>query len=261
MTDDTHDSLRASLRIKQPPGSHPTPEQLYRARRGPRTSEAERWLAHAAACALCTEEILRQEAFDAPQPVAPDRLTEIWHRFNKAPQPSRAPLPPLAPVIPIRLSSIAQPPGRPAAVSRFGLAGWGLAAALATGVVGLGLWHHAPAPPQASPLRGAAELPGTWQPSGLLDAPPTEILFPASPGGEPRHVTMCDDLQTYSWTSPPAAGGRVAFPEAERKKLRPDRSYFWTVVEEENAVAQKFRLRQKKKPGTPGPSPSSSDRN
>jgi hypothetical protein len=223
------------------PGSHPTPEQLYRARRGPRTAEAERWLAHAAACAVCTEELLHQEAFDAPEPVTPDRLAAAWERSRKRRQ---APPAPLAPVIPInRLASVSQPSGRPP-LFRSRRAGLGLAAALVTamvGMTGLSLWNHASAP-QPSPLRGA-EPAGTWQPSGLLEAPPMEIRFPAPPDGETRRVLMFDASRSYSWTSPATAGGRIAFPEAERKKLRPGATYFWIVLEEENAPARSFRLR------------------
>lgn len=234
----------------RPPGPHPTPEQLYRARRGPRTSEAERWLAHAAACAVCTEELLRQEAFDAPQPVSPDGLAAAWERFGDERHAPLAPLAPLAPVIPInRLSPVVQPPGRPAGFSRHGRgarAGMAFAAALVTAVVGLGVWNHAQAPQPAtgSPLRGAAEPAGTWQPSGRLDTPPLEFLFPApADGGEPRRVKVFDASRSYSWTSPPTAGGWVAFPEAERKKLRPDVDYFWTLVDQEDAAARSFRLR------------------
>jgi len=229
------------------PGPHPTPEQLYRARRGPRTAEAERWLAHAAACAVCTEELLHQEAFDAPEPVAPSRLAAAWERSRKRRQASPAPL---APVIPIsRLAKIVQPPARPSSISRFRRAGLGAAAALVAamvGVTGLGLWNHRSpvvSQPQPAPLRGAAEPSGVWQPSGLLDAPPTEIRFPAPPDGEPRRVMVFDAARSYSWTNLPAAGGRAAFPEAEQKKLRPGVSYFWIVLEEENAPAQRFRLR------------------
>jgi len=247
-----------TITATRPPGPHPTPEQLYRARRGPRTSEAERQLAHAAACALCTEELLRQEAFDAPQPVPPGHLSAAWESFGKAPQA------PLAPVISInrptsRIAAIVQPPPRrPAAWSRHGgiLA---LAAALVTAVIavaGFGRWSQPQAPPPAprvaniadnadgaDVLRGAGEPAGTSQPSGTLDAPPVEILFPASPDGEPRRVTVFDATRSYTWTSPPASGGRVAFPEAERAKLRSGVDYFWTVIEEENAAARSFRLR------------------
>jgi hypothetical protein len=208
----------------RPPGPHPTPEQLYSARRGPRTAEAERWLAHAAACALCSEELVHQEAFDAPEPVSAGRLAAAWERFKEG--PSRAPRPP-----------------RRLAVPRSGLA---LAASLAVAVVGLSVWT-ATRPPQAphAALRGGAEITdqaGAWQPAGPLDAPPAELVFPAA-DGEAQRVTVFDATHTYTWTSPPATGGRIPFPAAERQRLHRGVEYFWTVLGDEGAVARKFWLR------------------
>lgn len=237
----------------RPPEPHPTPEQLYRARRGPRTAEVERWLAHAAVCAVCTEELLHQEAFDAPQPMSRDRLAAAWKRFGRAPRAPLAPVIPISRVTPI--TPIAPIPSRPAILSRLGSrygsrfgrpGGLALAAALVAAVVGLGLWSRAAwAPhPALSSLGGAAA--GAWQPAGRLDAPPTEILFPPPSDGKPRRVTVFDISRSYSWTSLPAAGGRVAFPEAERQKLKPGVSYFWTVIDEKNgknASPRSFRLR------------------
>lgn len=224
----------------RPPGPHPTPEQLYRARRGPRTSEAERWLAHAAACAVCTEELLRQEAFDAPDAVPPRHLDAAWERFGKT-AGSREEDSPLAEVIPI--APIA-PPGTASrtAVRRLPWA-TALAAAGITAVVGLGVWTSTRAP-QAShlALRGGAAAAGDRQPSGLLDAPPTEIVFPAS-GGDAKRVLMFDESHKYIWTSPPTTNGRVPFPAHERQRLRKGVEYFWTVVGEEGNGAPSFRLR------------------
>jgi hypothetical protein len=202
---------------------HPTPEQLYRARHGPRTSEAERWLAHAAVCALCTEELLRQEAFDAPQPVGAGNLAAAWKRFSQGPRA------PLAPVLPIsRIRPVGPPPQRRSAVPR-----WFLAAALAAAVVGLGAWSQTRAPRAAlSSFNGE-----------LLDAPPTELLLPSSSNGAPRRVTVFDISRSYSWTSPPTAGGRIAFPDTERRKLRPGGTYFWIVVGEPTPSPRSFRLR------------------
>jgi hypothetical protein len=211
----------------RPPGPHPTPEQLYRARRSPRSSEAERWLTHAMACATCTEELLHQEAFDAPDPVSPRHLAAAWERF-----------------------------GDPAArtsdrtVRGFSWAG-ALAAAAVASVLGLGVWtasHSAPSALQdshsantAASLRGSAEAAGDRRPAGILDAPPTEIVFPA-PDGDAKRVTVFD-AHGYTWTSPPTANGRVPFPAAERQRLRKGVDYFWTVVGEEGSVARSFRLR------------------
>jgi hypothetical protein len=243
----------------RPAGPHPTPEQLYRARRGLRTSEAERWLAHAAACATCSEELLRQEAFDAPEEVSPRRLETAWERFNeKVDREERAPM---APVIPFGSGSIRVPKATPAtAVPRSRhRTPWmaTLAAAAVAAAVGLGVWSQwsqwsssqapkiGPQPP-APVLRGSASASGDRRPSGLLDAPPEEIIFPIVPnavGGEARRVMVFDAGHTYTWTSPPSADGRVPFPPSERQRLRKGVEYYWTVVGEEGVPARSFRLR------------------
>jgi hypothetical protein len=213
----------------RPPGPHPAPEQLYRARHGPRTSEAERWLAHAAVCAACSEELLRQEAFDAPQPMGSGSLAAAWKRFGQAPPAPLAPVLPISRIRPISPATpITQPTRRPAALR------WAIAATLAA-AVGLGAWSHTRAP--------RAALSATGQPAGLLDAPPTEILFPSPPDAPPHSVTVFDISRSYSWTSPPTAGGRIAFPEAERLKLQPGVVYFWTVAGEQGVSPRSFRLR------------------
>ena len=223
----------------RPRGPHPTPEQLYKARRGPRTAEDERCLAHAAVCAACSEELLRQEAFDDPEPVSPGSLAAAWERFGK-PEARR----PKAPVIPITRNF---PVAQPARNSRPALrrAGLFLAAALVVGTVGLGIWQRSqPLSHNAMAVqRGGGAPAGDWQPAGLLDAPPAEIVFPAPPEGESRRILVFDGPRTYTWTSPPTADGRVPFPEAERKKLKRGVDYFWTVVEEDGAAAPAFRLR------------------
>ena len=201
------------------PGPHPTPEQLYAARRGPRTAEAERHLAHAAACALCSEELLRQEAFDAPAPLAAQDLEAAWARFGG--QPARH---------------------RPRHRSPF-LAPALLAAMLALSVLGLGLWRASRPPAPQDVIRSGGPLAGTWSPEGTLAAPPQEFLFP-DPGGEPRRVTVFDATQTYAWTSPPTTGGRVPFPAAERKRLQPGVEYLWTVLGDEGTTpARSFKVR------------------
>jgi hypothetical protein len=197
------------------PGPHPTPEQLYAARRGPRTAEAERHLAHAALCAVCSEELVRQEAFDDPEPVSPRALEEAWGRFGRS--------------APVR---------RP---SRTGPA-LALAATLAACAAGLGVWMTNRAPIPEDVTRGE-ETAGAWQPTGALDAPPVSFVFPG-PDATPRRVLVFDGERSYSWTSPPAAGGRIAFPEAERQKLRPGVEYFWTVVGNGDQAARSFRIRK-----------------
>jgi hypothetical protein len=222
----------------RPLGPHPTPEQLYKARRGPRNAEDERWLAHAAVCAACSEELLRQEAFDDPEPVSSGRLDAAWERF-------REPAAPKAPVIPItRNLPIAQPAARDRrpALRRAGLS---LAAALVVATVGLGVWQRShPLSRNAMEVqRGGTEPAGDWKPAGVLDAAPTEFVFPAPLDGEPQRVHVHNGPSSYSWTSPPSTDGRVPFPETERKKLKRGEDYYWTVVEEDGATAPTFRLR------------------
>ncbi|HSF44259.1 MAG TPA: hypothetical protein VLT87_31010 [Thermoanaerobaculia bacterium] len=199
------------------PGPHPTPEQLYRAHRGPRSADNERWLAHAAVCATCSEELAHLEAFDAPEPVSEAKLEEAWARFGKAPEARRpAPL--------RRTPALA------------------LAAALAAAVLALFLWKGMPEETErAGAVRGGSEAVGDWQPAGVVAAPPSELVFPA-PSGEPRRVRVFDAAGTYSWTSEPATGGRVPFPEAERQRLRPGVEYFWTVLGEDGGAARSFRI-------------------
>jgi len=224
----------------RPPGPHPAPEQLYRARHGPRTSEAERWLAHAAACAVCTEELLRQEAFDAPQTIGSDDLDTAWERFGRGPRG------PLAPVLPISRSRpaapLAAPPPFPPPLRRPAVQRWLVAAAFAAAVVGLGAWSQTRAPRAALSTQDGAAA-GAWQPAGLLGAPPTELRFPPPSDGVPRRLTVFNISRSYSWTSPPTAGGHVAFPEAERRKLRRGEPYFLAVAGEHNASPRSFSLR------------------
>jgi hypothetical protein len=205
-----------------PSGPHPEPEQLYRARPGPRTAEAERWLAHATTCAACAEELLRQEAFDAPEPVSSRRVAAAWERFGESEAAQR------------------QEPARRAAGPRAGLA---LVAILAAVLLGLGVWTRLhPSAAEQGALRGAAEPAGAWFPAGVLSAAPAEIVFPV-PAGETRRVLVFSFDRSYTWKSPPSRDGHVAFPAAERLRLRKGVDYYWSVVEDEDGTAaRKFRL-------------------
>lgn len=205
--------------LMRSPGPHPTPEEIYRARHRPGGEESERILAHAAGCALCTEEVERQEAFDAPEPMPAPALEAAWERFGRSPA--------------ARPSSRWKP-------------AYALAATLAICAVGLGFWSLRERPQETAIERGSAEAAQDWQPSGLLDAPPATFVFPA-PEDEPRRVRVFDESPAYTWTSGPVAGGQIDFPEAERNRLRPGVEYFWTVLggqgEEEQGAAPSFRVR------------------
>ena len=203
----------------RPAGPHPTAEQLYRARRGPRDAEAERVLLHAAGCALCSVEMARQDAYDAPAAVPAAALEAAWERFGREPQ-------------------IRRPAGRTAVLS--------LAAALAVCVLGLGVWVAERRSETADVERGAPAAAADWEPSGTLDAPPAAFTFP-DPGGEPRRIRVFDATQSYTWTSEPATGGRIAFPETERRRLRPGVEYFWTLLDDhEGGAARSFRIQRRR---------------
>jgi hypothetical protein len=220
----------------RPVGPHPTPEQLYAARHGQddrhgQNEKSRALLRHAAGCAACSEEMARQEAFDQPGALQAAALEAAWERFRQEPD-SRTP----------RMS---QAPRRWTPILA-------LAAALTACVLGLGLWmtRTGPQPGTADVERGAPGIPGLaadWQPSGLLDAPPAELTFP-NPEGETRRVRVFDASQGYTWTSPPTDGGRIALPEAERRRLKPGVEYFWTVLggdePNEGNAARSFRIRR-----------------
>jgi hypothetical protein len=206
------------------------PEELYRARRGPRDAAAEAVLAHAVACAVCSEELLRQEAFDRPRPLPAARLAQAWERFERG-EPA---------------------PGPHAPRRRFGVPGpaLALAATLAAVAVGLGVWLAGrPAtngsalsePPPEDSLRGGGPVAGGHAPAGKLGAPPEEFVFPAADPA-PKRVLVFDAAGSYRWTSEPATGGRVSFPEAERRKLRPGVDYFWSVIDDPAAPTIAFRV-------------------
>ncbi|HVR99219.1 MAG TPA: hypothetical protein VMW27_21545 [Thermoanaerobaculia bacterium] len=200
--------------LQTPPGPHPTPEQLYRARRGPRDAEAERHLAHAAVCAVCSEELLHMDAFDNPEPLSQERLDAAWDRFGQAPAPQRR-----------------RPP--------FLLVAYAAAALLAVSI-GLGLWKAAQ-PPIDDGLRGGeATQAAVFRPVGTLAEPPREIVFPRQ-GSAPLQVTVFDAERSYTWTSPAVTDGRVEIPEGERRKLQPGVQYYWTVLGED-VPAQAFSL-------------------
>lgn len=200
----------------RPSGPHPTPEQLYLAR-GRQDEDAQRILRHAAGCAQCSVELARQEAFDAPAAMPAGDLEAAWERFGEEPEAR---------------------PRRPAYRSPV----FALAATLAVCIVGLGFWVTKPEHEAVNVERGVPAMAADWQPSGLLDAPPAVFTFPA-PKDETRRVRVFDAAQDYTWTSQPTAGGRIVFPESERRRLRPGVRYFWTVLDGEEDAARSFRVR------------------
>ena len=228
-----------------PPGRHPTPPELYRAAAGPRTPAVEATLAHAAACAECSAELARLEAFNHPAPVAPHALDAAWRRFERG-------------------EGVAANENRPRRAAVWALP---LAALLALGV-GLAVWQRTqqsapgptaqPAPPvhitkpaipgppgSDGPRGGPGEQPAdALSPLGPLAAPPRAFRF-TNPDGASRHVLVFDEGQKYLWTSDETTGTAVPFPASEQAKLKPGAHYFWTVVgaDNEQMPAQSFTLR------------------
>ena len=109
--------------------------------------------------------------------------------------------------------------------------GWALAAAaLAIGVAIPVLRRGARvATPPPETERGAPNGAELVSPRGDLPAPPAEFVFRG-----PSHPVQRHGLRRvprpFAWTSAPASGGRVAFPESERRRLEEGRSYLWTIV-------------------------------
>jgi hypothetical protein len=201
----------------RPVGHHPTPEQLYDARHGPRDAESERILLHAAGCGPCSEEMVRQQAFDRPEPLSTAAVETAWERFGRSPA------------------------ARPTVRRAPALA---LAAALAAGAVGLAIWGTLTRPVAEHVERGGVETDVGWQPTGVLAAPPDTFVFPAA-DGEPRRIRVFDAVQRYTWTSAPTQGTRVPFPAAERRRLQPGVEYYWTVLggpDQGQAATRSFRL-------------------
>ncbi|MFY9820560.1 MAG: hypothetical protein WAM82_04210, partial [Thermoanaerobaculia bacterium] len=120
-----------------------------------------------------------------------------------------------------------------------------LAAALTACVLGLGIWIVQRGPQAVDVERGGnqGETAG-WSPLGTLTAPPAAFVF-SDPGDGPRRVRVFDATQSYQWTSELTFGGRIAFPPAEQRRLKPETQYFWTVVggaADTGTATQSFRI-------------------
>jgi hypothetical protein len=107
-----------------------------------------------------------------------------------------------------------------------------MAATLTLCLLGLGFWITQQSAHLSDVERGGEQEIAGLEPSGSLAAPPAELVF-SDPGGRPRRVKVFDATQSYVWTSPPATGGRVAFPDTERRRLQPGVEYFWTVLDDD----------------------------
>lgn len=206
-------------------GPHPTPDEIYLARQAPDDPASERLLRHAAGCARCSEEMARQEAFDQPEPMPAAALDAAWQRFGRV-EPAAAPV--------LRRRSRWTP-------------ALAMAATLTACVLGLGIWLVQRGPQESDVERGGGQATtASWSPSGLLKAPPAEFVFPG-PEDKPRRVKVTDAAQSYQWTSEPTFTGRVAFPPAEQRRLRPGVEYFWTALggPAEGTATQSFTIERR----------------
>jgi hypothetical protein len=206
-------------------GPHPTPDEIYRARQAPGDPTSERTLRHAAGCALCSTEMARQEAFDQPERLSAAALDAAWQRFGRG-EPTASPV--------IRRRHTRWTPAL------------ALAATLTACVLGLGIWIAQRGHQGADVERGGGqETTAAWSPSGLLQAPPTAFAF-SGPADGPRRVKVFDGAQSYEWISEPTFSGRVAFPRAEQRRMKPGVEYFWTVVGRagEETATQSFRIKR-----------------
>ncbi len=251
----------------RPDGPHPAADSLYRAiaaeRSGAATAEDGRIFSHLAGCALCSAEVAHLEGFDHPTPLAPAAVEAAWGRFrqgaggDREAAPPMAPMAPTAPTTPHREATLVPFPSRPATSRPRRQTLWAAAAMLAVGL-GLGfflgtsnvqtLQMNPPTPlghPPPDGTRGGTEATGPAAPTGELDRIPTEIRF-ANPNREPKRVLLFATDPPYQWQSPETTGNRIELPAAERAKLRPNVSYFWSVIDADGeSAAQTFRLRDR----------------
>ncbi len=257
----------------RPSGPHPTAEQLYLAvaaeRSGACSPADEEVFAHAASCAFCSAEIAHLEAFEQPEPVAPQAIDDAWQRFRNRANPGAAePARQVQPPPPPRQATIVPFPARshrPAAPpSPWRYAGWAAAAMLAVGL-SLGFFLGTSTVPTITPIQVASGSPpapggpagpdvqrggpsspiGEVAPTGRLDRVPTEIRF-ANPDHEPKRVLLFSTDPPYQWQSPETTAERIKVPAAERVKLKAGVDYYWSVLDAQGeSAAQTFRLRKR----------------
>jgi hypothetical protein len=265
----------------RPTGPHPTAEQLYLAvaaeRSGACSPEDEEVFAHAASCADCSAEIAHLEAFEQPEPVAPEALDAAWRRFRHRANPSAAeedrgrvqlpPPPRQATIVPFPTPSSRRSLAGP---SPWRYAGWAAAATLAVGL-SLGFFLGTSTVQTITPIPVASagvpppgthgKPPGGPPPGSLAEtaggdvqrggAPASaEDLAPigrldrapteirfANPDHEPKRVLLFATDPPYQWQSPETTAERIEIPADERAKLKIGVDYFWSVLDAEGESA------------------------
>jgi hypothetical protein len=228
--------------LPAPAGPHPAPDEIYRARTDPAWNRSAAILTHAAACAACTEEMLRQEAFDEPEALDEAETEAAWERFFLEGEEEAVPSPIPGP------GPVAMPAPAPheRQEDRFRTAGpirrigpdrrhpfrtlTLLAAAFAVCFVGLSLWRlqvsgvATPAPvsgptPAANPPTPTPTLPPGTAPDTEPDTTrggPAGSVAVWSPSGE-----LSEAPHEFLFPQEAAGPRRVTVYDAAR-------SYFWT---------------------------------
>ena len=196
---------------RSPRGPHPSPETLLAALRQPEDAAGREVLDHAVLCADCSLELVHLEAFLGSGREADPAIGDAWKRFRAA-RPARR---------------------------RRAFPAWALAAAAAAiAAIAVPLLVRRPA---ADVERGESAAATLLAPRGSLAAPPSRFSFRLPPGKKAR-VMIFDADRTFEWTSPPS-DGVVPLPDAERRRLRSGRDYFWTLVGTEgSAPVARFRI-------------------
>lgn len=205
--------------LARAPGPHPTPAALYQARRHPAEPESPAVMEHALLCARCSEELLRQAAFDAPAALSSAELEGQWRRFRSGG------------------GAVARP--SPRRVTPY----LALAATVAAAALGLALLLRQPPAEAPAPaedvVRGGEVESAPWSPTGRLVSPPRELHFPGG-GGAGRQVMIFDAARTFTWTSEPTTGDRVALPPDQAARLLPGVEYYWLVLGGREEAARRF---------------------
>jgi len=154
---------------------------------------------------VCSEEEYRRERFGRGT-VSRRRLEALWSRF----------------------------PSEASTRRRFSTSALGVASVLLL-VCAAGVWLARRGQPGAS--QGDQTL-RPLMPAGELASVPRAFRFGRSgaAASAPVRVVVFDTLQSYGWTSDPTQSDRVAFPEAERRRLSPEVVYFWTILADGRSI-------------------------
>lgn len=222
----------------RPDGPHPSPEELFRAWRYPEAEGSAPVRRHAAGCASCSEELLRLESFDRPEPAVD--VEAAWKRFEARMERETPGASELAgKVLPF-------PESKEPRQGRLRLRPRVLALAASTLLAaGLAYFWVADRPvDEAEVFRGdepAIASGEVFEPRGTLETPPLRFLFPPQ-ATTPLMISLRSSDGAYQWASPASTTGVVELPAGERARLAPGVDYWWTVLGGSEVPAKRFRI-------------------